>query len=380
MDLPPEQRRLPVAAAAAFVVGAAVLSGLAVVGPGAARSPGWLAVDIVVAVLSTAGVVLLVRPDPPLWVIGALAVLAAVSPAGTTASTAATLGSARTRPLAQAGVIAAIGVAAHLLRYAWRPVEGLGFAWWAVLVVAGHVALLGWGAYARSRAALLESLRERAHRAEADQERRVVEARSAERTRIAREMHDVLAHRLSLVAATAGAMEFRPDASPERLAAAAGVLRSSAHAALEDLREVIGVLRADLDDDERPQPTTADLARLVDEVRDAGVSVDFHDDLGVELAGSTGRTVYRVVQEGLTNARKHAAGEPVEVRLVGGPEVVVEVDNPVGRSGGTPGSGTGLVGLAERVGLAGGRLEHGADRGRFRLVAVLPWPEAAERS
>jgi signal transduction histidine kinase len=104
------------------------------------------------------------------------------------------------------------------------------------------------------------------------------------------------------------------------------------------------------------------------------VAVALHDELGAELTGSTGRTVYRVVQEALTNARKHAVGQPVEVRLGGGEEVRVEVTNPVGRAAGTPGSGTGLVGLAERVQLAGGTLGHGLSDGAFRLVATLPWP------
>jgi signal transduction histidine kinase len=324
-------------------------------------------------------VALLVRPDPSVRLAVGLAVLAGLSSAGTTASTAATLCIARTRPLREATAVAAFGTLMHVARYLWRPVDGIPLGWWAVLVGVAHAALLGWGAYARSRAALLDSLRERARRAEAEQEHRVAEARSAERSRIAREMHDVLAHRLSLVAATAGAVEFRPDAAPERIAAAAGVLRANAHAALEELREVIGVLRAGPDDD-RPQPTTADLPRLVDEVRAGGVAVEFHDGLGAELTGSTGRTVYRVVQEALTNARKHAVGQPVEVRVAGGDEVTVEVTNPVGRAAGTPGSGTGLVGLAERVSLAGGALRHGPDGDRFRLVATLPWPADARPS
>jgi signal transduction histidine kinase len=362
-----------------FVICAAALAALSIVVPAGPMTPALYALDITAAVVGSVAVGWLVRPDPSVRLALGLAVLAALSPAATTASTAATLCTARTRPLREAAAVAAFGAVTHVLRYLWRPLDGLPPGWWAVLVVAAHAALLGWGAYARSRAALLESLRERARRAEADQERRVVQARSAERTRIAREMHDVLAHRLSLVAATAGAIEFRPDAAPERIATAAGVLRDNAHAALEELREVIGVLRAGPDDD-RPQPTTADLPRLVEEVRAAGVRVDLHDDLGAALAGSTGRTVYRVVQEGLTNARKHAAGQPVEVRLLGGADVRVEVDNPVGATAGTPGGGAGLVGLAERVQLAGGTIEHGPVDGRFRLVARLPWPVEAPRA
>jgi signal transduction histidine kinase len=377
MDAPPARDRPPLAVQLAFVVAVAVLSVLtAFAGRGPFPSGALLVVDLVVAAVGSAAILPLIRTRPPVPVALGLAVLAALTPAATPAATAGALRIARTRPLPTAAAVAAFGTAAHALRYAWRP-EGVSFGWWLLLAAVAHAALLGWGAYGRSRAALLETLRERARRAEAEQGRRVAEARSAERARIAREMHDVLAHRLSLLAATAGAVEYRPDAPPERIAAAAGVLRAGAHAALQELREVIGVLRAWPDDD-RPPPTTADLPRLVDEVRAAGVEVAFHDGLGAVLEGSTGRTVYRVVQEGLTNARKHAAGRPVEVRLTGGPavgaDITVEVTNPVGPAAGTPGSGTGLIGLAERVGLAGGRLEHGPVDGCFRLVATLPAP------
>lgn len=365
MDLPAWPNRASTPITVGFVLAMAVLGGLTAVYAG-----GWPVMDVVAAVLGSAAVVGLTRLRPPVWPAVGLAVLAAVSPAATPASTAATLRMARSRPLWPAVGLAGLGAGAHLVRYAWLPVAGLEFVWWAVLVVVAHAALLGWGAYAQSRHALLESLRERARRAEAAQEQRVAQARSAERTRIAREMHDVLAHRLTLVAATAGAMEFRPDTPPERMVAAAGVLRAAAHTALDELREVIGVLRADPGDD-RPQPTTADLPRLVDEVRASGVTVDLRDDLDGEVTGSVGRTVYRVVQEGLTNARKHAAGQPIRVRLIDGDELSVEVTNPVGEPAGTPGSGTGLVGLAERVELAGGRLEHGIVDGEFRLAATL---------
>ncbi|HZG92079.1 MAG TPA: histidine kinase [Pseudonocardia sp.] len=369
-----DSRRAPVVITVGVVCGTAVLAALTIVGRGVPASGALFALDVTAAVVGCAAVVLLVRRSPPIPAAVGLAVLAALSPAATPASTAATLRIARTRPLGSAAAVAAAGALGFVVRYLWRPDEGLEFGWWVLLVVVAHAGLLGWGAYARSRAELLASLRERARRAEADQERRVAAARAAERTRIAREMHDVLAHRLSLVAATAGAIEFRPDAPPERLAAAAGVLRSSAHAALDELREVIGVLRSGPVED-RPQPTTADIPRLVAEVRAAGTPVRFVDGLGTVLDGSPGRTVFRVVQEGLTNAGKHAAGQPVDVVLRGGAEIVVEVGNPLGPAAGTPGSGTGLIGLAERVALAGGRLEHGPADGRFRLVATLPRPD-----
>src|SRR5687767_3441952 len=119
----------------------------------------------------------------------------------------------------------------------------------SALLVTGTVA---WGMFVRARRQLVMSLRERAERAEAEQHLRVDQARQHERARIAREMHDVLAHRISLLSLHAGALEFRPDAPPNEVARAAGVIRASAHDALEDLRTVIGVLREG--GSEEPEP------------------------------------------------------------------------------------------------------------------------------
>jgi len=244
--------------------------------------------------------------------------------------------------------------------------------------------VLAWGMFVRARR---QSLRERAGRVEAEQELRVAEARQGERNRIAREMHDVLAHRLSLLSLHAGALELRPDAAPEEVARAAGVVRASAYQALEDLREVIGVLRTGVDRSdetpERPQPTLADLPDLVDQSRRAGMRVrlDWQTDALSAVPAGVGRSAYRIVQEGLTNARKHAPdGEvAVTVRATPGDGVTVEIRNPcpMGTGGGTaiPGAGIGLIGLTERAALAGGRLEHGpTPAGEFRLWAWLPWP------
>jgi signal transduction histidine kinase len=253
-----------------------------------------------------------------------------------------------------------------------------------VLGVVFALAVLAWGMFVRARR---QSLRERAGRVEAEQELRVAEARQGERNRIAREMHDVLAHRLSLLSLHAGALELRPDAAPEEVARAAGVVRDSAYQALEDLREVIGVLRAGVDRSdetpERPQPTLADLPDLVDQSRRAGMTVrlDWQTDALSAVPAGVGRSAYRIVQEGLTNARKYAPdGEvAVTVRATPGDGVTVEIRNPcpMGTGGGTaiPGAGIGLIGLTERAALAGGRLEHGpTPAGEFRLWAWLPWP------
>jgi signal transduction histidine kinase len=318
----------------------------------------------------------------------ALAALVAVSPAAIPAATFGTLHVAEWRRLAVAAWVGAAGAMAGAVQGLWRPFGGLPYIWWLVIVIAVEAALVAWGQLTQARRALIASLRERARRAEAEQGRRVAEARAAERTRIAREMHDVLAHRLSLLATYAGAIEYRPDAPPEQLARAAGVVRAGAHQALDELREVITVLReddGDGDGTQRPQPGLADLPRLVEESRDAGARVQLDDRVPdpAALPGAAGRTAYRVVQEGLTNARKHAPGEPVQVVIDGRPGggLLIEIRNPVvnGHAAGGAGpviggSGTGLIGLTERVRLAGGELDHQAADGEFRLSARLPWP------
>ncbi|MBM7493403.1 signal transduction histidine kinase [Micromonospora luteifusca] len=309
--------------------------------------------------------------------------LVALSPVATPVASFAVLFTARNRPFRQAATLAAVGVAGEAVQALWRPVPSLPYGWRLALMTAAYAALLGWGTWAQARHALLAALRDRAWRAEQEQERRVMEARAAERGRIAREMHDVLAHRLSLLAAAAGAMEYRPDAPPERLSAAAGVIRASAHHALDELREVITLLRSDDAEssaDAPPGQTLADLPRLIEEARAAGQQIEVDDPLGppVEVPPTVGRTAYRIAQEALTNARKHAAGQPVRLALGGTPGsgLSIAVSNPTtSDSGATGDGGAGLIGLAERAALAGGRVTHHVDAsGRFHLSAWLPWP------
>lgn len=250
---------------------------------------------------------------------------------------------------------------------------------WTAVLVAATVA---WGMFVRARRQLVLSLRDRALRAESEQQLRVEQARHQERARIAREMHDVLAHRISLLSVHAGALEFRPDAPAEEIARAASVIRASAHQALQDLREVIGVLRDDAGDGapERPQPSLTDLPDLIDESRRAGMAVKWENAIGDVSAvpANIGRSAYRTIQESLTNARKHAPGAAVNVRVDGsaGAGLIVEVSNPLVKTAPEiPGAGAGLIGLTERAMLAGGRLEHGqTNDGGFRVHAWLPWP------
>ncbi|MFG1779554.1 sensor histidine kinase [Micromonospora sp. NPDC049048] len=376
--------RRPGLATTAVLLGVSgVLTAATILGWWSGRSPGpLLALDLAAGALSW-----LLTPLMwwrPVASTAVLTVLAAVSPAATPPATIGALQVARRRRAAVAVAVAAAGVAAHAVQGVWRSNGGMSYGWWLALVTIGYGALLGWGAWAQAREALIRSLHERARRAEAEQGRRVAEARMLERRRIAREMHDVLAHRLSLLATFAGAMEYRPDSSPERLSQAAGVVRDGVHQALEELREVISLLRDDEPPDgenSRPQPVLADVPRLVDESRDAGAEVLLREavDEPGEAPPSVARTAYRVVQEGLTNARRHAAGQPVRVALRGGPGAGLEIDvrNALAAERTTPpgwSGGAGLVGLTERVHLAGGRLDHQVVDGEFRLHASIPWP------
>jgi signal transduction histidine kinase len=233
------------------------------------------------------------------------------------------------------------------------------------------VLCVGWGLWVRAQRDLVHALHERTQQLEAEQRLREERAREAERRRIAGEMHDVLAHRISLLTVHAGALEFNPD--PDNVAEAAGVIRATAHAALQDLRDVIGLLREDAAN-AAPQPTLDAIPALVEESRAAGMKVSARISA---TGGDTtiGRTAYRVVQEGLTNARKHAPAAAVDVTVDAGDELLVRVVSR-GRPGHAngAGTGTGLIGLAERVALAGGELRHGADQsGDFVLSATLPW-------
>ena len=306
---------------------------------------------------------------------------------GTVAGLFALYSLAVRRPVRPAVIVAALFVPSAVVCSIWL---GRSNTWSVMLpTLALAAAAVGWGMYVRARRQLLATLRERARRAEAAQLVRAEGARLAERTRIAREMHDVLAHRISLVALHAGALEVAPDPSPDQVRESAALLRSTAHQALEELREVIGVLREEPGQTQgqgqpstAPQPTLADIPRLVEETRRSGakVELEMHVDGAATAPGALGRDAYRIVQEALTNISKHARGTLAQVRVTGAPDrgLHVSVRNPpaVGANDRPtpPGSGTGLLGLQERVTLANGVLVHGPDTsGGFVVEAELPW-------
>jgi signal transduction histidine kinase len=190
-----------------------------------------------------------------------------------------------------------------------------------------------------------------------------------ERLRIARDMHDSLGRRLSLVSVQAAALQVSdlPAAHKQAVAALAG----SARDAVTELYQLIGSLRGTDTDHPDDNPGAHAIPTLVEEFRAAGVDVTVTGDAGA-LPPQVSRAAYRVVEEGLTNATKHAAGHPVAIHLTRETgTLVVTVANPVtGTAAGT--GGYGLVGLTERVGAAGGVLDHRVTGGQFRLAALLP--------
>ncbi|MGN9810059.1 sensor histidine kinase [Micromonospora sp. BQ11] len=338
-----------------------------------------LPLDVTLAVVGVALVPVVVRRPEVGGVLAGL--LVGLSPVVTPVASFAVLWTARHRPFRPALAVTIAGLTGEAVLGRWRPVAGLPYGWWFLLIAAAFAALLGWGTWARARHALVAALRDRARRAEREQERRVAEARAGERNRIAREMHDVLAHRLSLLAAAAGAMEYRPDASPERLSAAAGVVRASAQQALAELREVVTLLRSDDADSDPPaNQTLADLPHLLAEARAAGQRIETDDRLAAPdaIPATLSRTAYHIVREALTNARRHATGQPVLLTLAGAPggHLTVSVRNPTsGRATMAGDPGTGLIGLAERAAVAGGSVTHHVDdSGCFHLTGRLPWP------
>jgi signal transduction histidine kinase len=201
--------------------------------------------------------------------------------------------------------------------------------------------------------------------------------RLRERLRIARDMHDSLGHRLSLVSIQAAALEV--SALPPRQRAAIRQLAAAARSAMDELYELVGVLR---NEDARPgQPAAEAIAAVVAEFQAAGVQVTLRcRGEPRSLPATAAQAAYRVVEEGLTNAAKHAVDQPVTVNVQWEPgTLLLDVSNAVPAQPAGPGRGTGartgLHGLSERIGAAGGFLDHQLSGGQFRLVAMLPAAE-----
>ncbi|MCE6999781.1 histidine kinase [Saccharothrix sp. S26] len=289
----------------------------------------------------------------------------------------------RIAPWQRALLTGVLALALHM--FAWGvSTPGLSgpFGQWVMLTVYCMVVALPFlvGRYAAQRNALVAALQEREERVV--RERRMVsrQVRLRERNRIAQDMHDSLGHRLSLISVHAGALTMDTGLD-ERQREAVRVLRSAALTAMEELRGVIGVLRRDEEPEEDQVRRTVDaIDELVDGARRAGVRVSLvRGGQPVPLPAKVSHAAYRIAQEGLTNANKHAPGASVQVTVKYEPDaLVVEVRNNPPRAKPAGGGGFGLIGLGERVRLAGGMLHVGElPTGGFRIAAVLPYEDTA---
>lgn len=336
----------------------------------------------------------LLRRRWPVVIAVLFALAGAVSTVAAGPAMLATVSMATRRRWREVVIVAVPNIAAALFFDRWASSEPLPWAFTLGFGIVLYAALVGIGFYIGARRDLIASLRARAETAEREQTARVEQARAAERNRIAREMHDVLAHRMSVVALYAGALRTREDLTSTQAREAATVVEDGAREALTELRQVLGVLREGEPgrpgEHEPPQPTLVALDALVSERADLGAGQVVlrlpeggpaaDDTVLAQVPETVSRTGYRVVQEGLTNVRKHARGADVEVRVTvrPGAEVRIDVDNeppPTHELGRTlPGSGLGLVGLRERASLVGGRVEAGPrGDGGFVLSVWLPW-------
>jgi signal transduction histidine kinase len=264
--------------------------------------------------------------------------------------------------------------------------------WLGVLLVIVPIAAAG---------TTLRSLRERiadAHERELVLERDKAQAAQLateqERARIARELHDVITHNVSVMVVQAGAARTVLSRSPEQATSALLVVEAAGRAAMTELQHTIGLLAPDAEEQLAPQPGLAELGELIGRVRATGMRVDL-TETGTPrpLGPGSDLAAYRVVQEALTNAAKHAVGAAARVRIVyGAHELIVEVDNDAGDgpsssatttgittgNGNGGGCGRGLIGLRERLAACGGQLRTGrSPRGGFQVRAAIPLQDQA---
>jgi signal transduction histidine kinase len=251
--------------------------------------------------------------------------------------------------------------------------DGPGGVLWVIFIATASWAA---GRLIRQRRLLIDELRETSDELARTRDRYAELAVETERARISRELHDVVAHSVSVMVVQAGAAERMIAIDPARAQGALGAIQSTGRQALQELRRVLGVLRsADGDADTTPQPGLGDLDQLAEGIRQAGVSVEIDRSgdvrplpAGVELAA------YRIVQEALTNVVKHAGVAAASVRLDYGPDWLdlAVTDDGVGGASLVPGAGQGLIGMTERAELYDGRLISGPGRdGGFTVTTRL---------
>ncbi|WP_328872973.1 sensor histidine kinase [Streptomyces sp. NBC_00287] len=283
----------------------------------------------------------------------------------------------------------AVGLcAAPLAQLRWPENESSALGTVAIMIFTSVPFALAWvlGDSIRTRRAYFAQLEERASRLEKEREAQAKVAVAAERARIARELHDVVAHNVSVMVVQADGAAYVLDAAPDQAKKALETISSTGRQALAEMRRLLGVLRTGEHQEGGeyvPQPDVEQIDELIQQCRTSGLPVDFKVEgtprplpSGVEL------TAYRIVQEALTNTRKHGGPNAgASVRLVyfdDGLGLLVEDDgkgapHELYEEGGVDGQGHGLIGMRERVGMVGGTLDAGPrPGGGFRISALLP--------
>ena len=253
---------------------------------------------------------------------------------------------------------------------------GAATSWYFLTISVIVVSAWALGTLGRTRRAYVDALVERGERLEHEAAQRAELAARDERSRIAREMHDVVAHGLSVIVVQADGARYASAKDPQAAGSALETISATGREALAEMRNMLGLLRSEAVGDLRPQPGLSDLAFLFDDARAAGMDVETslpHDP--PEVPDGVALTAYRVVQEALTNVRKHAGpGARVELSVVVGDEVRIDVaDDGRGAGAAVDGGGLGLVGMRERVTVHGGTLEAGPrPGGGYLLSARIP--------
>lgn len=232
-------------------------------------------------------------------------------------------------------------------------------------------------ALAWTAGALVRALRRAGDNRRAEERERARAEAEQERGRIARDMHDVVAHSLAVVVAQADGARYAARADPEAATTALSTISQIARGALSDVRVLLAQLRHSESDG--PQPTIADIDPLLAQVRAAGVDlvVDIDPAPPADPPAAVQLAVYRILQEALTNALRHGDGGAVDVRMAWAPDAVEMTVRNGSASRETSGSGHGIIGMRERAQLAGGSLEVESSGGAFTVTARIPWKDPA---
>jgi signal transduction histidine kinase len=363
---------------------------LLVLGFGLSPYPSWVRHPALLVVIVTLAIPIAFRRQYPMAAFAAAVAVGAaqiaVSRWPTTADVSIlillyTLAVSRPRRTsAPALAICVVGAAVASVR--WR-VAGDSTPWQVLLVMGlfSTPALLTWlvADSVRWRRGYYAALEEKAHRLERERDALAQVAAAAERARIARELHDIVAHHVSVMVVQADGAAFALENSPDKAREALGAISGTGRQALAEMRRLLGMLRSpEAGPELAPVPGTAQLSSLLEQSRAAGIPVSFSQE-GTPAAGradGADLAVYRVVQESLTNVRRHGGPRvtaAVTIRYTGDGVTVSVTDDGRGAAGGADSTGHGLHGMRERIALYGGTVTAGPRAGGgYQVTATLP--------